>query len=122
MVSRWRWLLIRRFTLCEKRAVSCCDRKRLRRARQSDESDESEEAEMSEQKKILECKCCPFCGGLEVEVCRTNIHACWIRCSACGADAQSHKTRRGAVAQWNRRRDLAARATIVSDDDKEYGE
>jgi len=24
-------------------------------------------------------KCCPFCGSHEVQVCRTNPDACWIR-------------------------------------------
>lgn len=38
-------------------------------------------------------KRCPFCGSREVEICRTNQHACWIRCADCGADAQSHATK-----------------------------
>lgn len=64
-------------------------------------------------------KSCPFCGSLKVEVCRTNPQACWIRCFLCGADAESHRSRAGAIANWNRRDPASLSAVIVSDDDKE---
>lgn len=62
---------------------------------------------------------CPFCPSWEVEICRTNPNACWVRCAQCGADAQSHRTRTGAIANWNRRHNSLLRASIVSDDDRE---
>lgn len=69
--------------------------------------------------KTLLPKDCPFCGSDEVEVCRTNPNACWIRCARCGADAPSHRTRSGAFRNWNRRDGLGYTASIVSDDDKD---
>ena len=68
---------------------------------------------MSEEKLLP----CPFCGSRKVDVCRTNPYACWIRCNACGADAESHKTRAGAFANWNRRYYGGMPATIANDDD-----
>lgn len=69
-------------------------------------------------------KRCPFCGGREVEICRTNQHACWIRCGDCGADAQSHATRNGAIANWNRRYieddGCDQRAIVIDDGDQTY--
>ena len=65
-------------------------------------------------------KCCPFCGSHEVEICRTNPQACWIRCADCGADADSHPTRKGAVANWNRRHYDETPAAVIDDGDKEY--
>lgn len=64
-------------------------------------------------------KDCPFCGSVEVEVCRTNPNACWIRCALCGSDAPSHRTRTGAFTHWNRRDSCGRTASIVSDDDKD---
>lgn len=65
-------------------------------------------------------KDCPFCGSDQVEICRTNPNACWVRCAKCGADAESHRTRSGALANWNRRGSLGFTATIVDDQDKEW--
>lgn len=69
-------------------------------------------------------KRCPFCGGREVEICRTNRHACWIRCADCGAAAQSDATRAGAIAFWNRRHieedGCDTRATVIDDGDITY--
>lgn len=64
-------------------------------------------------------KCCPFCGGHEVHICRTNKNSCWIRCEECGAEAGSHKKRSGAIQNWNRRHYDDIPAKIVSDDDME---
>lgn len=64
-------------------------------------------------------KCCPFCGSHEVEVCRTNKLACWIRCAECGADARSSPFRFEAIANWNRRHYDDTPAAIVDDMDKE---
>lgn len=64
-------------------------------------------------------KDCPFCGSVEVQVCRTNPNACWIRCAECGADAPSHRTRTGAFANWNRRDGMGLTAAVVDDDDKD---
>lgn len=63
-------------------------------------------------------KCCPFCGSHEVQVCRTNDYACWIRCSGCGCDAESDPTRKGAIANWNRRHYDDATSVVVEDDEK----
>lgn len=64
-------------------------------------------------------KCCPFCGSHEVEVCRTNPRACWIRCASCGADAESRPTRRGAFSNWNRRHYDDRPVKIVEDQDRD---
>ena len=47
--------------------------------------------------------CCPFCGSHSVRICRTNPDACWISCTECGAEAEGHKTKSGAIRNWNRR-------------------
>ena len=65
-------------------------------------------------KEIL--KCCPFCGRHKVEICRTNANACWVRCSVCGADAESHGDRARAIANWNRRHYDDKPAKVVDDD------
>jgi len=64
---------------------------------------------------------CPFCGSVEVEICRTNPNACWVRCAQCGADSQSHRTRAKAISNWNRRSCHHGHmpARIVDDDDKD---
>ena len=67
-------------------------------------------------------RCCPFCGSHEVEVCRTNPNSCWIRCAVCGCDAESDKTRVGAIANWNRRHFDEDAVAIVDDNDKDYHE
>ncbi len=67
-------------------------------------------------------RCCPFCGSHEVEVCRTNPNACWIRCAVCGCDAENDKTRVGAIANWNRRHFDEEAVAIVDDSDKDYRE
>jgi hypothetical protein len=66
---------------------------------------------------MAELKCCPFCGSHKVIVCRTNPFACWVRCDACFAEAPSHRTRRGAFKNWNRRHYDDIPADIVQDDD-----
>ena len=58
-------------------------------------------------------KCCPFCGHDEVEVCKTGPY--WIRCAECGADSESHRLRRTAIAHWNRRYKEDDAATICND-------
>lgn len=63
-------------------------------------------------------KCCPFCGSHEVHLCRTNPHACWVRCAGCGADAESNAKRSRAIENWNRRYQDDKPATIVEDDDR----
>ena len=62
---------------------------------------------------------CPYCGCHQVIVARTNRNACWIRCSACGADSESHRTRVGAIRLWNRRHHDDVPALIIQDDDKD---
>lgn len=64
-------------------------------------------------------KCCPFCGSHEVEVARTNPNACWINCAICGTEAESDKTRKGAIANWNRRYYDDKPSIITDDMDKE---
>jgi len=64
-------------------------------------------------------RCCPFCGSHEVEIARTNKHACWIECAECGAQTACHRTRKGAIERWNRRHFDEIPATIVHDMDKE---
>ena len=63
-------------------------------------------------------KCCPFCGSHEVQICRTNAHACWVRCEDCGGESESDATRRGAIANWNRRYHDDEPAKITEDDDR----
>lgn len=65
---------------------------------------------------ILECKACPFCGSLEVSICRTNEAACWVECDECGCRRDCCRSRKGAISRWNNRIDSAARARITSDD------
>lgn len=65
-------------------------------------------------------KCCPFCGSHSVEVCRTNPEACWIACDECGAEAQSAKHRKDAVANWNRRHYDDQPAVVNDDMDAAY--
>jgi hypothetical protein len=72
--------------------------------------------------KLLECKACPFCGSLTVDICRTNRRACWVQCTECSARTGSKPSRKGAIAMWNSRTNLAARAHIVTDDDATYWE
>ena len=63
---------------------------------------------------------CPFCGSKRVKVCRTNDNACWIRCSDCGTDAKSGKTREEAFNNWNRRCPFITDAEIIDDQDLDY--
>ena len=60
---------------------------------------------------------CPFCPSTDVEICRTNANACWVRCASCGADAESHRTRKKAIANWNRRSGGIVWAKVVDDDE-----
>ncbi len=69
-------------------------------------------------KKAMSLKCCPFCGSHEVQICRTNPQACWIRCDECGANAQPHPTRSGAIDNWNRRHYDDVPANIANDDEE----
>ncbi|TAK59498.1 Lar family restriction alleviation protein [Methylobacter sp.] len=72
-------------------------------------------------KALEEILSCPFCPSLEVEICRTNKRACWVRCAGCGADAPSHPTRKGALKNWNTRT-VCRIATVVDDDDADWNE
>jgi len=63
-----------------------------------------------------ELKSCPFCGCIELQVCRTNKNACWIRCGSCGSDSESAPSRKKAIANWNRRATPTV-ATIIEDDE-----
>ena len=63
-------------------------------------------------------KPCPFCGCKELELCRTNEHACWVRCDTCGADAPSNADRSKAIEIWNTRQAVAGNAVFVTDDEK----
>jgi hypothetical protein len=69
---------------------------------------------------------CPFCGSVEVEIARTNPGACWVSCAnyKCDAETSSRKTRRGAIAVWNKRVSTidVREATVVYDMDKESEE
>ena len=65
-------------------------------------------------------KCCPFCGSHEIEICRTNPLACWIRCGDCGSDAKSAETRAEAIALWNSRHYDDKPATVVDDGDNDW--
>lgn len=67
----------------------------------------------------MDIKCCNSCGSHEVEVCRTNPGACWVRCADCGAETESHPTRKGAIKNWNRRHYDDVPAVIVWDQDQE---
>jgi Lar family restriction alleviation protein len=69
-----------------------------------------------------EIKPCPFCGCKEVEICRTNINACWVRCNGCGSDSNSNPTRKTAIEIWNNRPIIEGLATIVDDQDAEVYE
>lgn len=74
--------------------------------------------DMTKEKTVTEqIKCCPFCGSHDVEVNRTNAQACWIQCADCGAEAETHPTRSGAIANWNRRHYDDTPAVVVEDTD-----
>lgn len=60
-------------------------------------------------------KNCPFCGSAKVEISRT-YHA-WVSCAKCGAEAESHSTRAGAIRSWNRRSRKVTDAKVVYDAD-----
>lgn len=66
---------------------------------------------------------CPFCGGFEVDIVRTNPNACWVRCAndECSAETSSHRTRTGGIANWNRRAPGGSlqTASIREDDDRD---
>jgi len=62
--------------------------------------------------KVLSC---PFCGCNKVDLCRTNVNACWVACVSCGAEAESDPKREDAIRNWNRRR-AASVATIEYDE------
>lgn len=64
-------------------------------------------------------KCCPFCGSHEIEICRTNPNACWIKCADCGAESESSKTRKQAIQNWNRRYHDDFSSIIIYDQDRE---
>ena len=68
----------------------------------------------------MKIKSCPFCACQGVEICRTNENACWIRCGDCGADSESHKTKAGAIKNWNRRNHDYVNAVILYDGDADY--
>ena len=66
---------------------------------------------------------CPFCGGFEVNICRTNPNACWVECAneTCGAQTNSRRSRTDAIAVWNRRAHpgMGPVASIKEDDDRD---
>lgn len=62
-------------------------------------------------------KSCPFCGSEELEFCRTNPKACWVRCHLCGGEAPSRPKRRDAITNWNMRYPETI-AQFVEDDEK----
>ena len=72
---------------------------------------------IDEKEMIEQVLSCPFCGCEELELCRTNPNACWVRCGGCGADAESHKDRKQAISNWNRRQDPSP-ASFEEDDEK----
>lgn len=65
-------------------------------------------------------KCCPFCGGHDVTVCRTNEESCWVRCDYCNAESESSDSRKGAFENWNRRHYDEAHSDITEDQDKKF--
>ena len=69
-------------------------------------------------KKTEFLRLCPFCGAHEVEICRTNENACWVRCAECGGESTSHPSRGGAIKNWNSRFFDDEPAEIVDDMDK----
>jgi Lar family restriction alleviation protein len=61
---------------------------------------------------------CPFCGSDEVEIARTNPHACWVECAHCGVGSPCHRHRKAAIRIWNTRASfVSSQATITDDDD-----
>ena len=67
--------------------------------------------------KILSC---PFCGGTEGDIARTNANACWVECCGCGGKTESRKHRGAAIALWNIRHTANVLAVIAYDMDAEY--
>jgi transcription elongation factor Elf1 len=63
-------------------------------------------------------RCCPFCGNHAVDICRTNKEACWVQCPNCHAQTDCHKSRSGAIKNWNRRHFDDIPATIAIDDEQ----
>lgn len=61
---------------------------------------------------------CPFCGGVTVNICRTNPKACWVECELCEGRTRSAKTRKMAIAFWNTRPGSVV-ASIFHDMDRE---
>ena len=62
---------------------------------------------------------CPFCGSEELDFCRTNRNAAWVRCTQCGAESESGRTRQQAIGNWNRRVNSPGAARFVFDDEQE---
>jgi len=62
-------------------------------------------------------KPCPFCGSKEVDICRTNKQACWIRCHKCEAEGNCAEKREDAITEWNKRVDVEGYASIIVDDE-----
>lgn len=60
-----------------------------------------------------------FCGSTELQLCRTNEIACWVRCDRCGADTPSRIKRKDAIALWNTRPAVNLSAVFVQDDEAE---
>lgn len=68
----------------------------------------------------MKLKPCHFCGSTELELCRTNPRAYWVRCAKCGADAPSSPRRKKAIEIWNARPESQAKAVFVTDDEAEH--
>jgi hypothetical protein len=73
----------------------------------------------------LRIKPCPFCGSHIVDICRTNVHACWVQCADCGAETSGDEegTREGAIRFWNKRcADDGLGAAVEDDGDASWNE
>ena len=65
-------------------------------------------------------RCCPFCGSHEVDICRTNKDACWVKCANCAGETESTKKRSDAIKKWNNRYFDDEPASIILDDESDH--
>jgi len=65
------------------------------------------EEEMNVRLTLADPKACPFCGSVKAPAVFFVPGCWWVACvpdaGGCGAGSHSRKTRRGAIAAWNRR-------------------